>query len=210
MNKRFKYFRTYHLPWSLGATDDDKTLRDLSHFDDKTVVVTTKMDGENTSLYADGYVHARSIDGRYHASSNWIKADWASKCWELNPKDRIVGENLFAAHSIRYNELKSYFYGFAVFRDNWCYDWDTTCSIISQFNYPTPSVLYHGKWDRQVLNDITQEMQQNDDVTEGYVVRNVDGFSIDDAPKNIAKYVRANHVRSDKSWKVNWTQNHML
>lgn len=42
-----KYGRTFHLPWSPGAHDDDKTLRDTTHFAGKEVVVTLKMDGEN-------------------------------------------------------------------------------------------------------------------------------------------------------------------
>ena len=54
---RIKYPRTPHLPWSLGATNDDVKQRDLSHFVGKQVVVTEKMDGENTTLYND-YIHA--------------------------------------------------------------------------------------------------------------------------------------------------------
>lgn len=48
-----KYPRTYHLPWSLGKTDDDKTLKTTEIFKNKKVVVTLKMDGENTTLYKD-------------------------------------------------------------------------------------------------------------------------------------------------------------
>lgn len=42
-----KYGRTFHLPWSPGAHDDDKTLSDASQFEGKHVVITKKMDGEN-------------------------------------------------------------------------------------------------------------------------------------------------------------------
>ena len=59
---RIKYPRTPHFPWSPGATDDDKILQDLSVFDKQPVVITEKMDGENTTIYADGYIHARSLD----------------------------------------------------------------------------------------------------------------------------------------------------
>ena len=38
--------------------------------------VKEKMDGENTSLYQDGF-HARSIDGRHHSSRDWVKGFWA-------------------------------------------------------------------------------------------------------------------------------------
>lgn len=36
------------------------------------VVITEKMDGENTTLYRDG-LHARSLDSRHHPSRNWVK-----------------------------------------------------------------------------------------------------------------------------------------
>jgi hypothetical protein len=68
---RIKYPRTLHLPWSPGVSSDDRVLHDLSCFTNKEVVVTTKMDGENTTLYADVF-HARSIDGRHHSSRDWL------------------------------------------------------------------------------------------------------------------------------------------
>jgi hypothetical protein len=58
---RIKYPRTPHLPWSPGATSDDIYQGNTSYFENKVVVVTEKMDGENTSIYRD-FVHARSID----------------------------------------------------------------------------------------------------------------------------------------------------
>jgi len=38
----------------------------------REVVVTEKMDGENTTMYCDN-IHARSIDGRHHPSRDWVK-----------------------------------------------------------------------------------------------------------------------------------------
>ena len=60
MSDYVKYPRTYHLPWS-RPTSDDKKLVDDSQFYGKHLVVTLKMDGENTSMYEDK-IHARSID----------------------------------------------------------------------------------------------------------------------------------------------------
>jgi len=48
---RVKYPRTPHLPWSPGASSDDVRHLNIDHFKNKQVVVTEKMDGENTSLY---------------------------------------------------------------------------------------------------------------------------------------------------------------
>ena len=63
--KYVKFPKISHLPWSEGV--DEQTDRVLSHedvvesFQGRDVVVTEKMDGENTSMYRD-YVHARSLD----------------------------------------------------------------------------------------------------------------------------------------------------
>jgi len=72
MNQYIKYPRTPHLPWSPGASDDDITQRSVSLFDGVDVVVTEKMDGENTSLYSD-HSHARSLDSKHHSSRDWLK-----------------------------------------------------------------------------------------------------------------------------------------
>ena len=58
---RVKYPRTFHLPYSPQRGEGDKVLPSDDIFRGKPVVVTEKMDGENTTLYAD-YLHARSID----------------------------------------------------------------------------------------------------------------------------------------------------
>lgn len=42
-----KYHRTFHLPYSLTVSADDKRLRNDSQFVGMEVVVTEKMDGEN-------------------------------------------------------------------------------------------------------------------------------------------------------------------
>lgn len=45
--KQYKYPRTPHLPWSPGATSDDKYISSFESFRGKQIVVTEKMDGEN-------------------------------------------------------------------------------------------------------------------------------------------------------------------
>jgi hypothetical protein len=56
-----KYPRTYHLPWSPGMTKDDRQIKSIDVFEGKDIVVTLKMDGENTNWYKD-YCHARSLE----------------------------------------------------------------------------------------------------------------------------------------------------
>ena len=43
-----KYPRTHHLPFSSKVTDDDRVLKDTKNFEDKRVIVTEKMYGENS------------------------------------------------------------------------------------------------------------------------------------------------------------------
>ena len=45
-----KYPRTYHLPYSPGATKDDKKLQAswFEYYKGKEIVITAKLDGENT------------------------------------------------------------------------------------------------------------------------------------------------------------------
>ncbi len=61
MNNRYKYPRTPHLKWSPGRSADDVELATTEAFEGEEVVVTVKLDGENTTIYRD-YLHARSLD----------------------------------------------------------------------------------------------------------------------------------------------------
>jgi len=202
--KRFKYPRTPHLPWSNGATNDDKTLNDVKHFHHKQIIVTEKMDGENTTLYSDGYIHARSIDGRHHPSRDWIKSTWASKnnrpaldMGLLRKNYRILGENLYARHSISYNNLESFFYIFGVADETHMLHWNIVKAASKEFDLPIPRVLYEGEFDVAVLKKIAEKLDNN---VEGYVVRLKNEFLIEDFEHSVAKYVRANHVQTDKHW----------
>ena len=197
MNNRIKYPRTPHLPNSLGATCDDKVIQDLSIFEGKDVVVTIKMDGENTTLYHD-YIHARSIDGKYHPSRDWVKAFHASIKHNIPLGDRICGENLYATHSIHYDNLNSYFYGFSYWNNRLCLDYDNTISIFNDMGISYPEELYRGLFDYKLIEKLANELQT--DVNEGFVVRNIDSFHYDDFSNNVVKWVRANHVTSDDHW----------
>lgn len=111
-----KYPRTNHVPWSPGMNDDDRMHENMNHFSGKVVVVTEKMDGENTTMYSD-YIHARSIDGRNHPSRNWVKNYWSTISQDIPEHWRICGENLYAEHSISYDNLETYFYGFSIWNE---------------------------------------------------------------------------------------------
>lgn len=194
---RFKYPRTPHVHFSPGGTNDDGVLENLDHFIGKEIVVTEKMDGENATLYPDGY-HARSIDSPHHESRTWIKNYQASIGAFIMSDMRICGENMFARHSIEYNDLESYFYGFSVWHLHTCMGWEFTLDVFKDLKIVHPKVLYHGEYNLQVLVNLAVTM----DITksEGFVVRNAGDFDILDFQKNVCKWVRPGHVQTDEHW----------
>jgi len=189
-----KYPRSWHLPWS-NPSKDDRVLKECSQFEGKRVIVTEKMDGENTTIYSD-YIHARSIDGRNHWSRSWVKNLQGRIGYEIPKGWRICGENLYAVHSIKYDDLNSYFYVFSIWTDeNVCLSWDDTkqyCDILELEMVP---VLYDGIWDESKIRSLWSEKDY--DSVEGYVVRLADSFSYFNFNKSLAKFVRANHVSPD-------------
>lgn len=205
MDTRVKYPRTPHLPWSEGATSDDRMLDDVSCFAGREVVVTEKMDGENTSMYPD-YIHARSLDGRDHPTRSWVKGLWSTIAHEIPEGFRVCGENLYAQHSLGYEALPSYFLAFSVWEGDRCLSWDETVEWTTLLGLHTVPVLYRGPWDEAVLRRLyTPAMRER---VEGYVVRIADSFSYDLFSSSVAKFVRANHVTSDEHWMNKpWTAN---
>lgn len=217
---RVKYPRTYHLPWSPGMKDDDRMVEDVeAMFGGKDIVVTEKMDGENTTMYRD-YLHARSLEYAPHASRDRVKAMWANIAHDIPDGWRVCGENLYAEHSIHYRDLPSYFMVFSVWNDkNVCLSWDETKEWAALLGFPTVPVLAEGVWgghpskavpwrvfDRQWIEDAWKirtepDMHEDRQETEGYVVRVAGEFHYKDFRRNVAKYVRANHVQhKDGHW----------
>jgi hypothetical protein len=194
-----KYPRTPHLPWSKGMTSDDKMIDSLESFMGKHVIVTEKMDGENTTLYSD-YLHARSLDSKGGIERDWLKSFWSTINFKIPKGWRIYGENLWAQHSIRYDNLESFFYGFSVWDEsNKCLSWDETVDVFEFLNISHVPILYSGVWNDELIKNL--ENQLNLQTTEGYVVRLADSFLYKDFNKSVAKFVRENHVSTDKHWK---------
>lgn len=196
-----KYPRTFHLPCSLGRTKDDRAHADYSCFVGKEVVVTIKMDGENTSAYADGHIHARSIDSDNHPSRNWCKNYLSSKIHDLPPNWRLCGENLYAKHSIHYKELKSYFYLFSIWDErNTCLSWDDTLEWAALLGLTTVHTMYRGKFELDIINTLAAQVEMQQDRIEGFVLRLSSAFSYQSFQTSVGKYVRKNHVQTNQHW----------
>lgn len=196
--KAYKYPRTYHLPWSCGLQSDDKLAQNLDFLNGE-VIVTEKLDGSNFSLYSDN-IHARSLDGRDHESFHWIKQYHAAIKYLIPNGFRVCGEYLFAKHSISYQNLESYFCIFSVWEGDSCLSWDDTISFATERGLILVPILYRGVWENPWEGFHKKIWTLDENTHEGYVVRNSSHFKYEDFTKNIAKYVRKNHVQTDQHW----------
>ncbi|MGW7438679.1 RNA ligase family protein [Streptomyces sp. NPDC054849] len=192
---RTHYPRTPHLPWSPGAAADDVRSVGLAGLAGREVVVTEKLDGENTTLYRDG-LHARSLDSAHHPSRAWVKGLQGRIGAGIPAGRRVCGENLYARHSIPYEDLDSWFYGFSVWDEDECLDWDRTVRFLWGLGVPTPRVLWRGVFDERALRRLKLDTARQ----EGYVVRTAAGFAREDFGHCVAKWVRGGHVQTSTHW----------
>lgn len=152
-------------------------------------MATEKMDGENTTMTRE-FIHARSVDSKDHESRHWVKGLWSGIRWDMEYGLYIVGENLFAKHSIHYVELPSYFMVFATLWASpkgkiYVNSWDATKSVARRLGLEiVPEVTSHD-WGQQ---------------REGTVFRNPGQFLLSDIEHNMMKMVRPNHVQTDDHW----------
>jgi len=220
--KRTKYPRTMNLPWSGSESSDDVWWDDTSQFKHHEVVITEKLDGECTTIYRDGFTHARSVDSSHHASRSWIKSLAGGIGHRIPRGYRICGENLFACHSILYTELSNYFFVFGIYDDhNHTLSWRATEELCENLGLHTVPVICRGIWDEERMKSLwegegafpTFASKVNpaerlpvypEDFepceAEGYVVRRTCPFGHHDFKSCCAKYVRPKHVQTDSNW----------
>lgn len=197
---KIKYPKTMHLPWSRGYTDDDKILRNTDHFAGREVVITEKMDGENTTMYPD-FIHARSLDSKDHPSRHYVKTLHGGIKYMIPEGYRLCGENVYAKHSLSYSFLPSYFMLFSVWNEqNICLSWDETLEWAERLHIAVVPVLYRGIWDEEAANKCYTRQSCCGGEQEGYVVRLASAFPYEDFKLSAAKFVRKNHVQTDEHW----------
>lgn len=192
-----KYGRTYHLPWSMGISDDDKVMKTVDILENSEIVITEKLDGENTTIHSQG-THARSMDSKFHASRGWMRAYAAQISPLLSENERIVGEYLFAQHAIHYDNLDSYFFGFAWIVDDIVQDWDHTLMRFNELDIQHVPIIYRGKYninEIKKLNNIMDFTKQ-----EGYVIRTMSQYAENQMQTHIGKFVRKNHIQTTTHW----------
>lgn len=205
-----KYNRTYHLPWSPGATSDDKISKSIDNLIGIDIVITEKLDGENCGMTNDG-VYARS-----HAT--FTTSAWSREVrqihdikvrGQLDDNVYLFGENMEGVHSIEYSNLKSYFYLFGVRDNNIWIRWQSVEEYAYLLDLELVPVLFKGKVNsekelKDLVNDLVSKPSDLGGEREGIVVRNAGLFHNDDFADNVMKWVRANHVTTDEHWTRNW------
>lgn len=201
-----KYPRTFHLPWSQGSTDDDKThsFDDIERmFGGKEVVITEKMDGENTTIYSTGACHARSLDSGRHLSRDYVKSKAREiACVGFPDGWRIMGENLYAKHSIEYDLLPDYFVIFGVADEhNYARPWNEVEEWAYLLDVPHAPVVWRGVWDTKTVMSLYPfaSMLSSQAPAEGYVVRTAGAFPMAEFDRHVAKFVRAGHVQPEST-----------
>lgn len=197
-----KYPRTPHAPSSASRDKDDLVMSqsDFDKLSSGDCIITEKLDGECASLLHDR-CHARSEDSPHHASRDWLKGFHANLAYRIPRNLQIVGEYLYAIHSIEYTNLASYFYVFAMIDlDQKIFlSWDET--KLRAWNLGLPLVPVFGT--NQFYYPTAHGSMLGGEL-EGLVIRNRNAFPISEFASNCAKIVRANHVKTDDTWKTNW------
>ena len=216
-----KYPRTYHLPYSPGATKDDKKLQDgwFSNYIGEEIVITAKLDGEN--------IHMTQKDCYARSDGAPTRSPWSRNIWDpqeglywkikglIGPNETIFGENLYGEHSIIYERLTKYFHLFAANDGfNW-YSWDDVKGFAKIMDVPHVPELWRGiVCDeisfKKLIDHYTQAPSLYGDTREGVVVRLAKSFPIEDFSKYVCKWVRPNHVTTDEHWTKNWKKAELI
>ena len=203
MQKLIKFPRTSHLPWSEGCTSDDKIIPNLDRLLNQNVVVTEKLDGENCN-WTKNEIYARSTSSNGGLLRERVKALWSSKRWLIPDGLRICGENMQWEHSIRYENLESPFYIFALFNQEFCLSWDDVLFWSENIGISTVPIIFEGVFDGSTI-DLLKNLNLNG--REGYVVRKRESFKFDEYSTCVAKFVRKDHVQTDIHWTKNLKEN---
>jgi ATP-dependent RNA circularization protein (DNA/RNA ligase family) len=201
-----KYPRTMYLPWSLSKSENQTVSKDSPIFTNH-VIITEKMDGENTSFHTDK-THARSLDSRYHPSRSFATNVWA-KIAHLLPKNlQVFCENMYAIHSITYNSLTGedicLVFGMLDKNTNKFLSWKDTVDLAEVLGLKTVPVL------ESFPNGIPTGWTPKNSVSEygaereGFVVRLAHSFFYNKFNMSCAKWVRKNHVQTDIHWTKKW------
>lgn len=202
-----KYGRTYHFPFSEGVSNDDKVQKDWEEILKYELVMTEKLDGENTCIKATGVFSRSHGAPTTHPWARNMLPIWNRLKDSLGNLE-IFGENLYGVHSIEYSNLNSYFYIFAIRENNNWLSWDDVKTYSQIIDIPTVPEIKRSFFDKNsMIKEIKNKMIEGSSLggeCEGFVFRVSESFYSEDFSKKVLKYVRKNHVKTDEHWTRNW------
>jgi hypothetical protein len=210
-----KYPRTLHLPFSPEIHSDDKTINidTLNELLSHQIVITEKMDGGNCMMQKGVGVFARSHSLPTSCPTfNLIKnIHFFPKEYLMNDNYLYFGENLYAVHSIKYENLEDTFFLFKIY-DKEKKLWLSYTDVVEEaqrLNFKMPNIIKSGFFtfkELQIFLDSDIKTRNN---FEGYVINNMDSFGKDEFSNNVVKYVRLGHVQTDEHWSKNWVKSNI-
>lgn len=205
-----KYPTTYYFPFSPISENHIKDIGEVNNLTNCPIVITIKMDGSNVKLTRK-YVAARNGLFADHKSFDYLKAIHSGIKDRIPENLNIYGEWLYAKHSIHYIEklkLKNYLQIFAVYNTetNMWGSWSEVENVAKHVGLLTVPVIKHIKYERdfELVRELTKV---GDDIIndghEGIVARNIFPIHNSKFNENVMKFVRVNHVQTDKHWANN-------
>lgn len=202
MSNLIKYPCTPHLPFSPGATSDDKFMskKGLDFLKSGIdLVVTEKMDGGNLTFYRDAF-HGRSLDSGTHHWDTLARQLWSQVRFDIPEGWRISGESLYARRSVAYDNLPGPYMVFGIWdENNDQLAWDDVVMWCELLCLPHVPVLYRGSSFDTAVNVWSSLLDTK--TSEGFVVRNAESFNYEVFHQNVVKWVRANHVQTAADWR---------
>ena len=214
-----KYGRTYHYPFSPGTSSDDRI--NHNYWEDlvklRQVVHTEKLDGENTCLNKYGVFARSHAAPTTHPWASYLKQKWESIRHDLGELE-IFGENLYAVHSIEYQDFREHFYVFGIReREHWL-SWEETKFYANMLDFAMVPELafvepvHQAAFEDGVLALVNQAsvFGSVDTITkepctmEGIVTRSCDEYPVEQFRQHVFKYVRKGHIKTNEHWSRNW------
>jgi len=207
----------------------------------EALVLTEKLDGQNNCFNKYGVFARSHTSPTQHPWDKPMQERWELIKNDLGDLE-VFGENMYGTHSIAYKNLESYFYVFAVREgENWL-SWDEVKFYAAMLDFPHVPEIPISKTLKDIYNEVEDEntilanwlsvnlgMKWEDsmetsgllggydpltgkDCSEGFVIRNKDGFLTNNGSlpveknefDNVFKLVRKSHVQTDVHWTKTW------
>lgn len=204
-----KYPRTFHMPFSPGASSDDKIIDSMDSFVGRDVVITEKMDGSNSCMDTKNvFARTHTVPAR-HPSFNRLKQVHQQILFQLKENEQIFGENCFAVHSIVYDLLPSFYFMFGILNKDtatWA-SWSEVKEKAKELGLHTaPEIGVYNFKNLKELQKTVEDLCKQKSIfggsREGVVLRITDSFSNDQFEHCVVKWVREDHVTTDDHWSL--------